>query len=113
MMSSTDHRAQAWRHLMSRWCTNRPRVASPFRFRVSDDPDGDRHAEPCHPVEHVAPDLRLGPLSGQSPGVEAPADDGFVSIHPGFGQAAAVVARAALPTHAPVFCNRREMPVAL
>src|SRR5690242_16996442 len=83
----------------TRWCTNRPRVASPFRSRVSDDPDGDRHAEPCHPVEHVAPDLRLGPLIGQSPGVETPTDDGFVSIHPGLGQAPAVVARAALPTH--------------
>jgi hypothetical protein len=31
---------------------------------VSADPGGDRHAETCHPVEHVAPDFCFGPLIG-------------------------------------------------
>src|SRR5919199_2906388 len=92
---------------------NRPSAVFTRWLCASDDAGGDWHAEPCHPVEHVAPDLRLGPLIGQSPGVKAPADDGLVSIHSGLGQASAIVARAALPTHAPVPCDRREMSVAL
>jgi hypothetical protein len=33
-----------------------------------------RHAEPGHPVEDIATNVRLGPLIGQSPGAEAPTD---------------------------------------
>jgi hypothetical protein len=44
-------------------------------------PDGDWHAEPGHPVENVACDLRLGPLSAQIPNLQTPADDGLVAIH--------------------------------
>ena len=54
--------------------------------------DGDWHAEPCHLVENVARDLRFGPLIGQNPSVEAPANDGLVAIHRGFSQAPAAVA---------------------
>ena len=42
------------------------------------DPSRRRHAERRHSVEHAAPDFRLGPLIGQSPGVKAPTDDGLV-----------------------------------
>src|SRR5260370_33427345 len=76
----------------SRWCMNMPRVVPCLTFRVSDDPDGDRHAEPSHTVEDVASDLRLGPLIAQNPSVKTPSDDCFVSIHCGFDQAPAVVA---------------------
>src|SRR5437868_5531090 len=92
---------------------NRPSAAFTRWLCASDNAHGDRHAEPGHPVERVAPDLRLAPLVGQSPGVKPPADDGFVSTHRGLGQAPAVVARTALPAETPVLCNRREMSVAL
>src|SRR5436309_2482065 len=92
---------------------NRPSAVFTRWLCASDDADGDWHAEPGHPIEHVASNLRLGPLIGQSSGVKTPADDGFVSIYPGFGQAPAIVARTALPAEAPTLCNRREMSVAL
>ena len=92
---------------------NRPSAAFTRWLCASDDAGGDWHAEPCHPVERVASNLRLGPLVGQSSGVETPAGDGFVSTHSGFGQASAIVARAALPIHAPMFRNRRKVSVAL
>src|SRR5271166_142582 len=60
--------------------------------RVLRDPDGDWHAEPCHPVENVACNLGFGPLIGQNPSVEAPANDGLVAIHRGFSEAPAAVA---------------------
>ena len=60
--------------------------------RALRDSDGDWHAEPCHLVENVACDLRFGPLIGQNPSVEAPANDGLVAIHRGFSQAPAAVA---------------------
>ena len=37
------------------------RLCFPLSACVSADPGGDRHAETRHPVEHVAPDFRLGP----------------------------------------------------
>ena len=89
-----------------------PGLTSPSAF-VSANPSGDRHAEPRHPIEHVAPDLCLGPLIGQSPGVKSPAYDGFVAKHRGFNQAAAIIARTTLPAHASMLCDRREMLVAL
>ena len=70
---------------------NRSLVASPVLPRVSADPDGGRHAERGHPVEHVADNLCLGLLIGQSSGVKPPADDGLVAIHCGFDQARAIV----------------------
>src|SRR5204863_10167412 len=85
----------------------------PPRLRASDDPDGDRHAESGHPVKNVTSNLRLGSLIGQNPGVKAPADDGLVSIHCGFGQAPAIVAWTALPTDAPMLGDGRKMSVAL
>ena len=66
------------------WCMNRSLVASPVLPRVSADPDGRRHAERRHPVEHVAANLCLGPLIGQSPAAKPPADNGLVAIHCGF-----------------------------
>jgi hypothetical protein len=55
--------------------------ASPPSAGMSADPNGGGHAEPRHPVEHVhvAADLCLGPLIGQSPSVKPPSDDGFVT----------------------------------
>jgi hypothetical protein len=58
---------------------------------VSNDPEGDRNAEPSHTVEDVASDLCLGPLIAQNPGVKPPADDCFISIHRGFDQAPAAI----------------------
>ena len=92
---------------------NGPLVASPFGLRVSDDPDGDRHAKSRHPIENVASDLRFGRLISQRPSVKMPTDDCFVAIHRGFDQAPAVVARAALPADAPVLSDGLEMSVAL
>src|SRR5271170_6086926 len=51
---------------------------------VSAEPSGGRHAEPRHPVEHVAADFCLSPLIGQSPGVKASSDNGLITIHSGF-----------------------------
>jgi hypothetical protein len=77
----------------ARWCVNRPlAAASPLAACVSADPSGGRHTEPCHLVEHVAPDFCLGPLIAQNPGVKTPADDGLVAIHRGFNQASAIIA---------------------
>jgi hypothetical protein len=73
-------------------CMNRSLVASPLSPRVSRDPDGGRHAERRHPVEHVAANFCLGPLIGQSSGAKSPAENGHVAIHCGFDQAAAIVA---------------------
>ena len=53
------------------------------------DPDADRHAEASHPVEGLAANLRLGPLVGQSAGVDAADDNGFVAEHGGLDEAAA------------------------
>ena len=48
-------RGRICRALVHKWAAG----ATHFPFRsVSDDPDGDRHAEPCHPIEHVAADVR-------------------------------------------------------
>jgi hypothetical protein len=71
---------------------NRSLVASPVLLRVFADPDGGRHVEGRHPVEHVAANLCLGVLIGQSPGVKPPVDNGLVAIHCGFDQAPAIVA---------------------
>ena len=60
--------------------------------QISADPSRRRHAERRHPVEHAAPDFRLDPLIGQSPGGKAPADDGLVAKHRGLDQASSIVA---------------------
>ena len=75
----------------SRWRMDRLLVASPVPARVSADPDGGRHAEPRHPVEHIAPDLCLGLLIGQSSGLKSPTDDGLVAKHRCFNQTPAIV----------------------
>ena len=67
----------------------------------------------CHPVEHVAPDFRLGPLIGQNPGVKSSADDGLVAKHRRLNQTPAIIARASLPAHASMLCDDREMFVTL
>jgi hypothetical protein len=77
------------------------------------DPDRDWHTETCHPVDDVACDLRFGPLTGQNPSVETPANDGLVAIHRGLNQAPTAVARIALPGDASMLRDRREMSVAL
>ena len=60
-------------------CMDLPRVASPVPARVSVDRSGDRHAEPRHSVEHIAPDFCFGLLIGQSSGLKSPADNGLVA----------------------------------
>ncbi len=95
------------------WCMNRSLIVSPVLPRVSADPDGGRHAERGHPVEHVAANLCLGLLIGQSPAVKPPADNGLVAIHCGFDQAPAIVARTTLPIHASMFLNLCNMSIAL
>jgi hypothetical protein len=49
------------------------------------------HPERSHFVERGAPDFRLCPLIGQSPGVKSPADDRLVSKHRGLNQASSIV----------------------
>src|ERR1700733_10907348 len=97
----------------ARWCADRPAKCLPFSVCVSADPGGDRHAEPCHPVEHVASDFRLGPLIGQNPCVKSSADDGLVAKHCRLGQTSTIIAGASLPAHASMLCNGREMLVTL
>jgi hypothetical protein len=75
----------------ARWCMERALVTPPVPARISADPGGGRHAEARHPVENVAPEFRLRPLIGQSPGVESPADDGLVAKHGGLDQASPIV----------------------
>jgi hypothetical protein len=48
-------------------------MARPLRFVISTDPDAGRHAKRLHPVDHIACDFCLGPLIGQSAGLETPA----------------------------------------
>jgi hypothetical protein len=89
------------------------RLYSPLSTCLSADPGRDRHAETRHPVEHIAPDFRLGPLIGQNPGVKSSADDSLVAKHRRFNQTSAIIARASLPTHASMLCNGLEMFVTL
>ena len=86
---------------------------TPFLVCVSADPGGDRHAETCHPVQHIASDLCLSPLIGQNPRVKSSADNGLIAKHRRLNQTPAIIARASLPAHASVLCNGREMFVAL
>ena len=51
-------------HSPGLWFTNRLSVVVGPLGGLSADPGGDRHAETCHPVEHVAPKFRLGALIG-------------------------------------------------
>src|SRR5580704_7075271 len=63
-----------WQYpLLAPSCMNRSLIVSPILPRGSADPDGGQHAERGHPVEHVAANLCLGLLIGQSPGVKPPA----------------------------------------
>jgi hypothetical protein len=56
-----------WRKSWSSpWCTNKPMSLRLVARRVLYDPDGDWHAEPGHPVEHVACDLRQAASSRAS-----------------------------------------------
>jgi hypothetical protein len=66
-------------------------VTSRLRACVSFDPSRRWHAERSHSVEHAAPDFRLGPLIGQSPGVKAPTDDGLVAVHRGLDETSSIV----------------------
>jgi hypothetical protein len=97
---------------LTRCMKRSPGLTSPSAF-VSANPSGDWHAEPRHPIEHVAPDLCLGPLIGQSPGLKSPTYDSFIAKHRGFDKAAAIVARATLPSHPAMLCDLREMSIAL
>jgi hypothetical protein len=44
-----------------------------------------------HPFEHIAPDFCLGPLIGQSSGLESPVDDSLVAPHRSFAQTPSIV----------------------
>ena len=76
------------------------------------DSNGGRHADTRHPIQYVASNLCLGPLRGQSSGLKPSANDGPVPIHRSLDQAPSAVARAALPAHAPMLFDRRNMRVA-
>ena len=88
-----------------RWCMNQVFMTSPVprwcmeNWRRAPTPlvpdlfgaDGDRHAEARHPIENVASDSRLGPLIGQSAGVESSSNDGLVAEHRSLDQASSIV----------------------
>jgi hypothetical protein len=95
------------------WCANRLSVVVGPLGGLSANPGGDRHAETCHPVEHVAPKFRLGALIAQNPCVKPSTDDGFVAKHCGFNQTPVIIARTSLPAHASAHCNGRQMFAAL
>lgn len=63
-------------------------VASPPQLHVSFDTDGDRLTEISHSAEDVAGDFGFRRLVGQNPDMKALADNGLVSIHRGFDEAA-------------------------
>ena len=90
---------------------NRSLVASPLSPRVSADPDGGRHAERRHPVEHVAPNFCLGALIGQSPGVKPPSNDALVAEHRGFNEAPFAITRVPLPFNSSGTFDRSEMRI--
>jgi hypothetical protein len=87
-------------------------LTSPLAF-VSANPSRDWHAEPRHPIDHVAADLYLGPMLGQSPGLKAPTYDSFIAKYRGFDLAAAIVARTELPFHSAMLGDLREMSIEL
>jgi hypothetical protein len=95
----------------SRWCMNKPMPPRLAASCVLRDPDRDRHTEACHPVDDVACYLRFGPLTGQNPSVETPANNGLVAIYRGLNQAPTAVARTALPGDASMLRYRRQMSV--
>jgi NAD(P)-dependent dehydrogenase (short-subunit alcohol dehydrogenase family) len=74
-----------------RWCTDRVSMTSPVPARISVGLDRGRHAEARHSVENVASNLHLGPLVGQTPGVESPPNDGLVAEHRCLDQASSIV----------------------
>ena len=74
------------------WCTNKPIPQRSLAGCVLHDPNRGWHTNRCHLIENVACDLRLGPLIGQTPSVQSPANDRLVAIHRGFSQAATAVA---------------------
>jgi len=84
------------------------RLCFPLSACLSADPDGDRHAETCHSVKHIAPDFRLDPLIGQKPRVKSSADDGLVAKHRGFNQTPAIIAGTSLPAQMSMLRNGRE-----
>src|SRR4051812_39242395 len=99
--------------ISGRWCMNMVWAASPLQACVLFDTNGDRHAEAGHLVKGVAGDFGFGPLIGQSPGMETPADDGLVAIHRRFDEAPPAIARATLPANAAVVLDRSNMVIAL
>jgi hypothetical protein len=86
-------------------------LTSPSAF-VSANPSGDWHAEPRHPIGHVATARCVGPLIGQIPDLKSPTYDSFVAKHRGFDQAAAIVARTTLPSGPALLCDFREVSIA-
>jgi hypothetical protein len=88
-------------------------MTSPVLTRISRDPNEGRHAEVCHPIENVASNSRLGPLIGQNPGMESPANDRFVAKHRGLNQASSIVTRTTLPPYTSMPSDRCNMKVAL
>jgi hypothetical protein len=61
------------------------------------DPLKHGHAQPGHPVEHLAADLGLHLLVNQTLGAKAPTDDRLVSVDCGFYPGTPIVPRASLP----------------
>ena len=80
---------------------------------ASPNPDGGWHAKACHPVQHVASNLCFDLLTGQSPGEESTANDGFVPIHRGLNEASPVVAKTTLPADATMLFDGCNMLIAL
>jgi hypothetical protein len=66
-------------------------------------------AEAGHFVEHGAADFCFDLSVGQSLGMKAPADDGFVSINRGFDEAAPAISGTTLPSKPSVSFDRTRM----
>src|SRR5688572_32885569 len=70
------------------WCTNGVEDRLGPLCLCSGDLPGDWHAEAGHAVDHLAGDVGLDLLRGQSPGAEAPADQDLVPVESGFHERA-------------------------
>ena len=98
---------------LSRWCANGLRSAPSSWFLQSPPPNGDRHTQTCHSIEHIASDLGFGALIEQIPSAKSSANDGLVAIDCCLNQAPSIVTRSTLPAYSTMVRNHRNMPVAL
>jgi len=100
-------------HNKSRWCTNGVRFEPSSWFLQSPPPNGDRHTQTCHSIEHIASDLRLGAVTEQTPSAKSSTDDGLVAVHCCLDQAPSIVTRSTLPAYSTMLRNDRNVLVTL